>query len=553
MAALVWLGGIPILGVVIADDEKKICRLIEYLIDWEGLGVELLGVAYDGISAFKLVQETHPDILLTDIRMPGATGLELIESAKKLNPDLKCIIISGYKDFEYAQQGLRFGVTDYLLKPINQDELIHSITSIVEDAKQNRNSLDKQAEMESMIKDYSEETKRTFLRAVLNQRCGNNPEDVVKNVSDMFRQENGIGNESGRFVLVRPDTGYLDYSHDSYQMLLDKTTAILESDFSQDGISILVEPCNEGIGLYLSGDAISRTQLIKTCNHVREKVLALRDLFRGVNVTFVISGGANGIEEIIRQIYLSRFSIDNRIFLENNQIIELSHASANLYDDMQAVSRMMDQFLEEFEDTVKMENVSQFVLDAKAKLLSSNQVSGFGVHECALKMLSHFLRRLGTMDGTLKKEEITESFQVLVDHCDTVDDIFALLDQTICKIRDEVFENLKNREIRPIKFAKQYIEENKGMNISLEDLASQVGFSYTYFSSLFKKETGKTITEYIQQVRIEAAKKLLLEKDKKIPEIAALVGYNDVKFFTKQFKKTVGVSPNEFQKLFYEK
>ncbi|MCR4705432.1 MAG: helix-turn-helix domain-containing protein [Lachnospiraceae bacterium] len=515
--------------------------------------MELLGVAYDGISAFKLVQEKHPDILLTDIRMPGATGLELIESAKKLNPNLKCIIISGYKDFEYAQQGLRFGVKDYLLKPINQDELLRSIAHIVEEARENRTNLDKQVEMESKIKDFSQETRRTLLKTVLGQKQGTDPEEIVRLTSDLFRREEGMFRGSARFILVRPDIGYVDYTRDSFDMLLDKTIEMLKTDFAEPGCELLVELSRGGIGVLICGGDTARAQLLKAANRIREKVLGLRDLFRGATVTTVICPASASAEDLVFNICHACQAMEDRILTEPNRIVELSKTSLEELRENLAVKSEIDRYLEDAEENIRLESLSSFLQEVKSKVLSMDHINGIAMRECAMHLLSYFLKRLGTMDGTLEKEEVTESFTVLYDHCGSTDDVFALLDQTVCDIRDAVFENLKNREIRPIKFAKQYIEENKGMNISLEDLADQVGFSYNYFSSLFKKETGKTVTEYIQQVRIEAAKKLLLEKEKKIPEIAALVGYNDVKFFTKQFKKAVGVSPGEFQKLFYEK
>ena len=109
--------------VVIADDEERICRLIEALVDWEGIGLALAAVAHNGVEACEVIDREKPDILITDIRMPGCSGLELIEQVKKSLPELEIIIISGYAHFEYAQQAIKFGVGDYLLKPVNKAEL----------------------------------------------------------------------------------------------------------------------------------------------------------------------------------------------------------------------------------------------------------------------------------------------------------------------------------------------------------------------------------------------------------------------------------------------
>lgn len=106
------------LKVLIADDEKKVCRLIVNLVDWEQLGFEIVGIVNDGISAYKFIQETPVDVMITDIRMPGYDGMELIQKAKVLYPDMHIVIISGYSQFDYAQNAIRYGVEDYLLKPL---------------------------------------------------------------------------------------------------------------------------------------------------------------------------------------------------------------------------------------------------------------------------------------------------------------------------------------------------------------------------------------------------------------------------------------------------
>ena len=120
------------LGVVIADDEARNCRLIDALVDWPGMGLEVAAVVHNGIEAYEAVEREKPDILITDIRMPGFSGLDLIERVKKLQPELELIIISGYAHFEYAQQAIRLGVGYYLLKPINKSELNSTLAKLKE-------------------------------------------------------------------------------------------------------------------------------------------------------------------------------------------------------------------------------------------------------------------------------------------------------------------------------------------------------------------------------------------------------------------------------------
>lgn len=125
--------GETMLKVIIADDEPKVNLLLQKIVDWEKLGYQIAGTANDGERAFQLIEEEKPDVLMTDIRMPGVDGMELIRRAKELRPDLVFIVVSGYRQFEYAQTALKYGVTDYLLKPVNAEELTQLLIRIREE------------------------------------------------------------------------------------------------------------------------------------------------------------------------------------------------------------------------------------------------------------------------------------------------------------------------------------------------------------------------------------------------------------------------------------
>lgn len=124
-------GGV-MLRVIVSDDEKKVSQLICHLGEWERLGMEVVGVAQNGIEALDLLKRFDAHILITDIRMPGCDGLELIKRAKEISPNTEFVIISGYRYFEYAQTAIRYGVSDYLLKPINKKELNDTLERIAE-------------------------------------------------------------------------------------------------------------------------------------------------------------------------------------------------------------------------------------------------------------------------------------------------------------------------------------------------------------------------------------------------------------------------------------
>lgn len=121
------------LKLLIADDEKTIRETIRSFINWEALDIEVVGTAKNGIEAYNMILDLYPDIVLTDIRMPGLSGLELIERMHEINKDMQFIILSGYNEFEYAKTAMQYGVRHYLLKPCSEQQIIDSIKEIKQD------------------------------------------------------------------------------------------------------------------------------------------------------------------------------------------------------------------------------------------------------------------------------------------------------------------------------------------------------------------------------------------------------------------------------------
>lgn len=118
------------ISVMLADDEERVCRLIQALVDWQKFDMQIVGIAHNGVEALELAQETRPDIVITDIRMPGCSGLELIQHMRQLCTEAEFIIISGYTDFEYAKTAIQYGVSDYLRKPISKQELQETLEQL---------------------------------------------------------------------------------------------------------------------------------------------------------------------------------------------------------------------------------------------------------------------------------------------------------------------------------------------------------------------------------------------------------------------------------------
>ena len=152
------------LRVVLADDEKKVLLLMCKLIDWESLGFEIVGMASDGMHALEMIRDKQPHLLVTDIRMPGFDGIDLIRQAKQMQPGLHFIVVSGYAQFEYAQNALKYGVEGYLLKPLKVQEMTDLLTGL-------KGKLSEQATIEYRLKKSDEREQERIIDRRDTRRC----------------------------------------------------------------------------------------------------------------------------------------------------------------------------------------------------------------------------------------------------------------------------------------------------------------------------------------------------------------------------------------------
>ena len=157
--------------ILIADDEMKICQLISHLIDWDAMGLEVVDIVNDGKAAYESICKNHPDIVITDIRMPNFDGLELIRLCKEKFPNVYFIIISGYGEFSYAKNAIKYGVEDYLLKPIKKKELEGALTKIKEKYDTNYTDEQEKERLRSIANTSKDKIQQSFLTNMI--RCAN--------------------------------------------------------------------------------------------------------------------------------------------------------------------------------------------------------------------------------------------------------------------------------------------------------------------------------------------------------------------------------------------
>lgn len=522
--------------VVIADDEAKVCQLICALVEWDKLNMELAGIAHNGIEALQLIESERPQLLITDIRMPGCDGLELIERAKALNPDLKIVIVSGFRHFEYAQSAMRFGVRDYLLKPIKKTELNDTLEMI---ATRYHDEQLAEHEHHARIQEERQPSRAAFFE-VLSQGAS------LKGEIETINQTYHFHFEEGDFVLflIKLDEEDLKATTDSMYLMLESYQHVAQDK--------LKELCYEQVyfqkesRLYglLNTEPQNKIELRKQLRDFWQKQVLFTE---SAPVSMALSRFCSSVQELptlyseINDLILERLQSEKTALFEadDDKRIRLSR-------HIQAWNRELERAIELLDHDLLQESLELLIenwveQDCKAVERYAAMIQTYTSY--LLSLQKHDLFR-GNMAEELR------NFARFIDRFSSWKSLLSAWKNRIMQRFDEVCLEKQQELRKPVREAKKYMAQHFAGNISLDEVAELVGFSPSYFSTLFKKETGENFNEYLTQLRLEQAKNMLKETKQSIMDICQAVGYNDLKHFTQTFKKHTGLKPNEYRKLY---
>lgn len=285
--------------VIIADDEQHICHLIKALIEWEQYGLEVVGFANDGNKAFQMCEEFSPDFLITDIRMPGLSGIELIKKLYDAFPDIKVIIITGYSQFSYAQQALKFRVVDYLLKPIQKEELECALQKGLNliDAEVVRSLENRNLSLKSM-----QEIKDNLLILILNSK--GQPSKLFSRERFLEEYHLKFQGNTWRLLQIECILNREDNTLSLQEFLGEKIKDIVVSEVKNEKIEILTALKDNSFFCLFNGDR-EILELLKTALiQIKSKLLVLNDVLQKINFTIGLSniyGNFNDISICINE------------------------------------------------------------------------------------------------------------------------------------------------------------------------------------------------------------------------------------------------------------
>ena len=529
--------------VLIADDDFRIGLLIKELINWDEFDLELTANVTNSDDALEAILCETPDIVITDIQMPRISGLDLIERAKEVKRDMKFIVVSGYKDFEYAHRALQYDVTSYLLKPIDEAELNDALKKIMGELALSKEQLTKKEDFQKVVSASERIVKKNIIDDILDFQRSPSLESI--------KSKYGLELTEGVFrcVVIKLDytgDGNIDVRQD--QMTQDKALQIAEDVFGGVVKEILFSE-RSGFYIYclLHYDP-QNSRDIKDC--LNELLTDLQQYLRGFDqykATLGISMETDEPGRILTALSEARRAVDNRAGMGAERLIfsdSVPEGPPGFIHDF--FRRSGERYL------LSVESFSSSLLagciDAMFDELSKEECLDYACfYELSKQLIYSFFEKIDPIYD--ERDNAEKHLMQLYVHCYSASRLKAFLKKELGHCLNECAAQLEQRSLKPIRDAKRYINEHKGEKISLEDIAKVVDLNPVYFSVLFKKETGMNFNSYLINLRIDAAKDLLVKTKLTVLDIADKVGYKDVRYFSKLFSKTVGVNPAIYRKI----
>lgn len=522
------------LRTLIVDDEHQICALMNNLIDWENLPMESAGFASNGLEAIEILQKEAIDIVITDVRMPGMDGLELLEKCKELGLNIKFVIMSGYTQFEYAYSAIRHGVEDFLLKPLDKDELNDTLRRITQKLLRPG---------ESLILDR----RNAFLASLINQSF---PIDCQKLSVDFCNQNYNCTMKDALFLYGLLQMDYKDAGQNTLTNVEIRIKNLFSTTLSTVCQDSIIDFHNNQIHFFLNFSMSEKDRLLELIEKVFDQVLALISPYHFVNATLITSKICQDLPALCDSLAETSYIKDARILLGINQWISGSSFS---YDPCVKVENVIPAVPAELPNLLELLKFEE----AKSAIIRTwiSAESGFAScpHLYSKALAQYLFQVLGCIKTCFNNFIDIDTYIVSVNdafsHCFSTEAIRQALDTYFSTLFASIQTHLGSDGQQIINSVQNYILAHIDSQITLEDVSQIVYLNPSYLGSLFKQKAGVNFGSFLTDLRITEAKKLLKNSSEPIVSVANRVGYKDQKHFRSTFKKIVGVKPSEYRKI----
>lgn len=517
--------------VLLVDDEEDIREGISRKMDWLGLGFSLVGEAANGQDALELAESLRPDVILTDIKMPFMDGLELCRILTDRLPAARFVVFSGFDAFEYAKQAIQMNVVEYILKPINADELSAVLRRLKDQLDRERAE---RRNVELLRSRYTENLpvlRELFYANLLDGHIepGTERERAARLDIDLQGEEWAVG-----LAYIGSDR------RDALSTL--SVQKLLEESLTADRCRLTLY--NDWVAVIVS---LTESFTIYDLIRVLDRVCTLAASYLGLTLTVGVGAPCKELSGMARSAAEARTALEYRSMVGRGQVIYIG--------DLEPDSGQALTFEEADERTLTAAvrlGSEQEVRDAAAalagKIREANPSAG-QYNLFLMELVTHLIKMI-RRSGVGMEEVFGAGFSIPIQKSELprLAELEDWCAERYLRLRTLIRRRQTDSAGQTVETAKEYIRQHYAeSDLSVEKLCAYLHLSSTYFSTLFKRETGTSFTAYVTTVRMEAAAEAIRGTEEKTYLIAQRCGYEDPNYFSYVFKRHFGVTPTKYR------
>lgn len=525
--------------VLIADDEYWTREKLKNMIDWKQYNIDFLEPAIDGEDVLRKIKENTPDILITDINMPFTNGVDLIKILKEKYPDIIVFVISGFDNFEYVKSTLLSGAINYLLKPVTKIDLVNSLSKALEIISNKRQTVKKQEEQKRQILKASSFIQDSELSLLVEKEETAYTPNIMMNSNIDFAGCSLVLIKIHNLKELMTQYHY-DMNHLSYSVKKQ-----MKEITGYENLLIFNH-------IYRSNEFLIITELEDS--KIKKMAQDILNYFidnKETPISIVVSEHSYSIESIHTAYIQTITMLMTRKYKKDSVILFCEKDNSSIKSDVK------NQLSEELEN--KLKNLLKSRNQAAVKEIIFETV---GLRHCdkdgwSFLEVKQTVKRVCNVLADYLSEGKTH--QMIIDVESMIDlaakTIENLEVESLCDVIEEMIDTMEDLQVEEdtgsiksvVKLSVKYINTNFFEELTLASLANKFNVESSYFSKMFRQETGSNLMLYIAKKRIDKAKEYMIDSKINLTEIAFMVGYDDYTYFNRVFRKMTGVSPRDYR------
>ncbi|MEK3659281.1 response regulator [Paenibacillus sp. FSL F4-0236] len=539
--------------ILIVDDEKIVRIALSTLIKWDEYGFKLMGAVADGYKALEVIETESIDIVIMDLVMPNMDGLELIRTLNERKFTGKFVVLSNYDDYAYVREAMKLGAEDYMLKlTLKPDELIVLLTKISEQLLTERELKEQDIHMKIKLNETQLQQRNSIWRELLLDQ----EQDMVYLLQETQKYGIPFDRLAGNLIMIRIDdyVEALSNGKINNKRLLSFSIANIVKETVSDhfAFDFIEMESNQYIVIVYeqSGYSDEPSWLLLMNNLVQ-----MLKLYLNLSVSITLSDAFVGLKQLREQYTLCLRASTNNFYTGPASVLVAGHSK--LTQSLHSINYV--EWLDQVKAAVEVGN-TKLVLENISILF--NEAKQIKWDPSALKF--HLLGLLSDLDNLILKwntqvlssteqnrvgaTTLLESFESDISQAESMEGLSLSIEQAMQEAINLLYQVKSNIYRKEVLRITEILQENVENKITLDRLAQEVNMNVNYLCRVFKQDTGRSIVQYMNELKINKAIELLKLPDTRIKEVASQVGIDDPFYFNRVFKKIVGLSPSDFRK-----